>query len=377
MALSITPESRMQQPSQPNSPEASRKMSFSIMDGFRKMSILSGNIIRKMSDAISDEEQEEPVIITNVNEFEESDTDSWASPRADNNMSGPYKVPENWPLSAELAIKMLDDERSNLKADNVVEKMRQNMLVTNRFLAGNLRKILGAKKAVFRDGLEPIAHILPPDVQREFHFRVCTAAKGGERDVLNSLLRFAVDLDRSDMFGTPLHYAAAFGRLEAMHLLLNKGAYPGALNPNGETPLHLATKRDTSICAELLIQFGAPVNAADSAGRCAAHIAAASGLDRVLEVLLLGGADCDRRTWHGLTPLHLAVLGGHAAVVETLCRDGGADPNAGCARTLNVGEEDPAASRPFIRAVKGDTPAHFAAKKVRAKPYALRRRPNA
>ena len=94
-------------------------------------------------------------------------------------------------------------------------------------------------------------------------------------------------------------------------------------------------------------------------------------------MLLLGGADCDRRTWHGLTPLHLAVLGGHAAVVETLCRDGGADPNAGCARTLNVGEEDPAASRPFIRAVKGDTPAHFAAKKVRAKPYALRRRPNA
>ena len=288
-------------------------------------------------------------------------------------MTGPFGVPANWPMSAELAIKMLDEERSNLKSsESIVEKMRQNMLLTNRFLAGNLRKILASKKDEFRDGIEPIAHILPPDVQRELHFRVCMAAKGGEREVLTSLLRFSVDLDRSDMFGTPLHYAAAFARIEAMHILLDKGAYPGALSPHNETPLHLATKRDSPPCAELLIQFGAPVNAADFAGRAAVHVAAEGGLAAVLETLLLGGADCNRRTRLGLAPLHLAVLGDHPRAVESLCRDGAADPNAGCSRTVDIGDEGGGGGGggrrrrgPFVRAVEGDTAAHFAARKAR------------
>ena len=40
------------------------------------------------------------------------------------------------------------------------------------------------------------------------------------------LLRFDIDLDYSDPFGTPLHYAAFFGQLQAAHILLDKGAFP-------------------------------------------------------------------------------------------------------------------------------------------------------
>ena len=343
-----------------------RKTSF-VMNGFRKMSEISGHVIKRVSDAFSEDENDEPTV--GVNPDYESETDSWASPRGDENISGPFGVPANWPMSAELAMKMLDEERSNLKkSDSVVEKLRQNMLVTNRFLAGNIRKILGEKKDAFRDGIDPIAHILPPDAQRELHHRVCMAAKNGEKDILVSLLRFSVDLDRSDMFGTPLHYAAAFGRLEAIQLLLEKGSYPGALNPQNQTPLHLSTKRNSPVCSELLLQFGAPVNAADFSDRCAVHIAAAHGFTQVLDVLILAGADCNRRTGLGLTPLHLAVLGRHPAVIEALCRDGGADPAVGCSRTVEIGDSDEdTAERPHVRAVQGDTPAHFAARKVPAR----------
>jgi hypothetical protein len=93
----------------------------------------------------------------------------------------------------------------------------------------------------------------------------------------------------------------------------------------------------------------------------------ATTIAQVLDVLLIAGADCNRRTRLGLTPLHLAVLGRHPAAIETLCRDGGADPAVGCARTVEIGDSDEdTPERPHVRAVQGDTPAHFAARKVPA-----------
>jgi hypothetical protein len=141
--------------------------------------------------------------------------------------------------------------------------MRLHILLANRFISRNLRNILAQKRGPFRDRIEPISHILQAAVQREIHRRVCMAAKNGEQELLSSLLRFSVELDRSDMFGTPLHhdYAAVFARQGSIRLLLDKGSdgsptpavEPGALNPHNEIPLHLAAMRET-LCAELLLQ---------------------------------------------------------------------------------------------------------------------------
>jgi hypothetical protein len=38
------------------------------------------------------------------------------------------------------------------------------------------------KQADFRGGIDCIAHVLPPDVQRALHAKLCNAAKKGEKD---------------------------------------------------------------------------------------------------------------------------------------------------------------------------------------------------
>ena len=62
--------------------------------------------------------------------------------------------------------------------------------------------------------------------QRSLHSKLCKAVEKGEKEVMEMLLRFDIDLDYSDPFGTPLHYAAFFGQLQAAHILLDKGAFP-------------------------------------------------------------------------------------------------------------------------------------------------------
>ncbi|KAJ1476456.1 hypothetical protein T484DRAFT_1824888 [Baffinella frigidus] len=125
-----------------------------------------------------------------------------------------FQQPRDWWLSAEEALPILAAERNQIREDagGKPNFVTAGLLATNRFLAEQIKNITDANKKEppkFRDGLDAILHVLPPDSQR-----VCKAARDGDEAVLKSLLRFEIDLDTSDQFGTPLHYAAAFGKLK-------------------------------------------------------------------------------------------------------------------------------------------------------------------
>jgi ankyrin repeat protein len=70
---------------------------------------------------------------------------------------------------------------------------------------------------------------------------------------------------QQDSWGnTPMHYAALFGQLQCIRVLLEKGHKVDQKNNKGETPLFLACSQPSGFhqaCADLLIRVGSKVNA--------------------------------------------------------------------------------------------------------------------
>jgi len=263
-------------------------------------------------------------------------------------------------------MKMLEQERRGLKAASLDQQnlLARTLLATNRLLATKLQDTVTKKgDKGFRGGIEAIQHVLPPNVQRALHSKLCDAVKKGESQVMEMLLRFDIDLDYSDPFGTPLHYAANFGQLQAAHLLLDKGSFPGAVNYREQTPLHTAASKNAYTVVDLLVRYGAPLNAAEMGGSTAMHIACTNGFTKVVDILIMGGADCDKANRIGWSPLHLACLGMHHDVIEKLCISGMANPNSTCSATKEVLVGKSRYGSRF-QVVKGDTPGHFATRRA-------------
>src|SRR5581483_10451171 len=89
---------------------------------------------------------------------------------------------------------------------------------------------------------------------------------------------------------TPLMYAAAYGSLQSMKILLKAGAQPDAANAFGATALMWSVSQPEKV--KLLLDHKANANIKAKDGRTALMLAAASpGSDRVLDLLLAHGAD--------------------------------------------------------------------------------------
>uniref|UniRef100_A0A1D1YSZ8 RING-type E3 ubiquitin transferase n=1 Tax=Anthurium amnicola TaxID=1678845 RepID=A0A1D1YSZ8_9ARAE len=157
---------------------------------------------------------------------------------------------------------------------------------------------------------------------------------------------------------SPLHVAAANGRIEVLSMILDRSAHPDLLNRHKQTPLMLAAMHGKISCVEKLLQAGANMLTFDSLhGRTCLHYAAYYGHSDCLQAILSAAhshpvADSwgfarfvNVRDGNGATPLHLAARQKRPACVHLLLDNGALV----CASTGSYG-------------YPGSTPLHLAAR---------------
>ena len=135
----------------------------------------------------------------------------------------------------------------------------------------------------------------------------------------------------TEIWYTPLHYAARNGNTELARLLLDKGA-----NPNSScvpTPLEMAAKHGHTDLVRLLMDRGADPNITDEDGTTLLHLAAKSGCTSLVKLLIERGVDPNIRDDTGKNPLFQAVEYNNqnrrteAKNSVRMLLNGGADPN--------------------------------------------------
>lgn len=200
----------------------------------------------------------------------------------------------------------------------------ERLLAERPELAGETEGGVSAVLFALYRGREEIARRLL--AARGRSAEVFEAAALGDVEALTAALgedREARDRHAADGF-TPLTLAAFFGRLEAVVLLLEKGADPNlaAADRSGVRPLHSAAAhrdRDASwAVAAALLDAGAVPDVAQRGGWTPLHSAALHGHLELVDLLLRHGADPNPVSDDDKTPADLAREKGHARVVERL-----------------------------------------------------------
>lgn len=97
------------------------------------------------------------------------------------------------------------------------------------------------------------------------------AALKGHRDIAAQLIKKGADINKTGW--TPLHYAASYGDLALISLLLDKHAYIDAESPNGTTPLMMAAMYGTGEAVDLLLAEGADARLKNQQGMTALQFA--------------------------------------------------------------------------------------------------------
>uniref|UniRef100_A0A0D3HWG6 Uncharacterized protein n=1 Tax=Oryza barthii TaxID=65489 RepID=A0A0D3HWG6_9ORYZ len=157
---------------------------------------------------------------------------------------------------------------------------------------------------------------------------ILLAACDGDINVLIYLLDHGGDPAIPNAGGfTPLHYAAEYGHVDVVRLLLSKGVHVDPLNYSG-APLHLATANDHDQVAKVLLEHGADPNRVVNHVLSPLIVACCSHSLKCMKLLIKAGADVNDRSSTGprTTPLVLAVDDGSADIVKILL-EAGADPN--------------------------------------------------
>jgi ankyrin repeat protein len=128
-----------------------------------------------------------------------------------------------------------------------------------------------------------------------------------DSQIAEALIYTDVDVNAQDIFGnTPAHWAASKGDLEAVQLLVERGAELDIPNIDGQTPLHKAADAGNLDVVDFLIGHHANVNAPTRDNSTPLHKAVRSGHKEVVEYLLDVGADRNIKDNAGRTPLDIA-----------------------------------------------------------------------
>jgi len=124
----------------------------------------------------------------------------------------------------------------------------------------------------------------------------------GDANAVEDFLDKGVDVNVQDSVEiTPLHVAAARGRLEVAELLIVRGAKINLTNYWNQTPLHAA------------VNCGNPITGDAEVTR---------GRYEIAKLLISRGAHLEDKDDFGQTPLHAAASGGNADIVKLLLDSG-------------------------------------------------------
>ena len=146
------------------------------------------------------------------------------------------------------------------------------------------------------------------------------AVNAGDVARIQELIAHGADVSAPNLYGTPLHLAAATGQTWIAWMLIDAGADLEAEgDPRGAHPLHAAALNNHAETATLLIERGAKINSRDARGKTPLAVAATYGNLAVGEALLSRGADpIVEDAIYGDTPIHYAVLSGNIEMVDLL-----------------------------------------------------------
>ena len=153
------------------------------------------------------------------------------------------------------------------------------------------------------------------------------AVREGDLEKINRLIRLdpRVANARSVNRTRPMHWAAAYGNIEIIQLLLEHGADVSASTVKGATPLMMAAAGGHIEAVRILGVRDADVNTATRKGWTALHFGAFNGSLSVVQFLLDLGAEVNSRTRDGKTPLVLALEREHGDIVRLIRETGGVE----------------------------------------------------
>jgi len=134
------------------------------------------------------------------------------------------------------------------------------------------------------------------------------AASGGNVGRVTELLESGADVNvrQAKFQGTPLQYAATWGRTEVVRVLLDHQAKIDAADIHGRTPLMWAAMEGKTETVRLLLDRDANVNASAKGGWTPLHYAADRRHAETAQLLIDRGADAAARNSLGKTPRELS-----------------------------------------------------------------------
>jgi hypothetical protein len=176
------------------------------------------------------------------------------------------------------------------------------------------------------------------------------AAFFGKREAVELLIARGADPRASCRLGTALHAAALGGHVELARWLVARGVDPNASAEGVPPPLVIAVRRGNLPLVEALLAAGASPRVADPIGNSPLLLASSAGLEPAVRLLLARGADVNQPNQRAATPLDVARREGHVAIIALL-QERGAKGNP----------PPPAPSGPYLgEDPPGSAPALFA-----------------
>ncbi|KNA19178.1 hypothetical protein SOVF_063940 [Spinacia oleracea] len=138
-----------------------------------------------------------------------------------------------------------------------------------------------------------------------------TLAASGEFYLLNTLLKYDVDINAADQDGlTALHKAIICKKQAIINFLLRESVDPVVRDKDGATLMHYAVRAASSQTIKTLLLHNIDINLQDNDGWTPLHLAVQARRTDVVRLLLMKGADKTLKNKDNLAPLELCLYSG-------------------------------------------------------------------